>query len=390
MKRNLLIILLLISMLLISCDDDLDVNVFDNNEGVIFSPLTEDHITMVKRDIYLEKENKQFNTLTDTFSVKGEGKFYYPVLVDGLDDEFFKSLDTYDCDVLFKGRVGAKLASVKEKINEFDFKIDDVVKDRALTIYEIKVHKFSEDMKGTAPDIAVFIPPSYEENIYTYGFNGFTRKDEKLVYHFSVPRKSFLIQTKYYIITDKDLKEGFDIKTYENGALLKETNDADYEVIKFETTLYQLIKNLYKESIIEGREPLYHREDDLFTILDSTMNAFDEKNPSKNGMNNLMDLIHNDLYKKRIIYLEFDVNEKKSDFSVKRKIVPSSNHYRKSGKRNFLKEYVIFNSYPNSTVHIKGDFVLKAIYEGLEELEIESDFLLKKDVDYRIDFEEKH
>ncbi len=391
-KNQLIIILLLImSVLLISCDgDNLDTITFDDNKGIIFSPLTEDNIEIVKRDIYLEKENKRVNTVTDTFNVEGVGTFYYPILIDGMDDEFLKSLDNYDCNVLFKGRVGTKLAFVKAKINEFDFKKDNMVKDRTLNVYEIKVNKFSEEMKGTAPHIAVFIPNEYEENVYSYGFNGFTREGEKLIYHFSVPSKSWIKKNTYYIITDKELKDDLKIKTYETGELLKETKDADYEVIKTEMTLYQLIKNLYEKSIIEGREPLYDSEDDLFTILDSTMNAFDEKNPSANGMNNLMDLIHNDLYKKRIIYLEFDVNEKQSDFSVKRNIAPSSNHYRKSGKRNFLKEYVIFNSYPNSTVHIKGDFDIKAIYEGLEKLEIKSDIMLKKDVDYRIDFEEIH
>ncbi len=382
------IALLMISIVFVSCDKETIENMkYDNNIGIIFSPISDNDIEITNRNIYIEKTKGRYHTVTDIFDIRGTESFYYPVLIDGLDDDFLSTIDDYNGKLLFTGKVSHSLENVKNTITSFDFSEDNIPKDRPLTVYEIKLNKTSEEMKGENSNIAVFIPIEYENNVYTYGFNGFDREDEHLVYFFSVPRSTSIIESKFYIIFDKEFTGDFDIKSYETGALENETDDLDYQLIKNETTLYTLMNELYKNSIIEGREITSYLDKYIFNILDGSMNAFDEKNPSKNFMNNLTDLIINDLYKRRIVYLKFDIDNNEDTFKITRNIYPSDNHYRKNSFKNNLKEYYIISTTENAQVHIKDDFDIKGIFEGDSKINIEDNkFKLKKDVNYRIDF----
>ncbi len=368
---------------------------FDSNNGAIAPLLPEsDSAKIAKRTITIKDGKENYDLLIDTFEIETGGTFYYPFIPHDLSESNLPVSNDIPFEIMVGTPTDNDIALIKSSIADYDFKPLTIDADKKITRFEFINKVGAEKLAGAAPSMSVTLDNQYRNQLFTYNFEGATFNDEQMIFSSFIENYNLETPRHAMLIFEDEYPDDFHIKGFANGALDNPIEGIDVEVQKSQESVYELLVKLYDLAKPYQKTFLDDADDyKKLQLLRTTLAAFHEKRETDRWTNRLDDLLGMDIVASRIFYLKFELADHVK-LTLKRPLLPSSNHYRHGSENNDLNEYYLLSSdYPtdfkiDKNVQVVAAFSPETAFKDAAD-EAKTAFELPANKDFRLIFKVK-
>ncbi len=336
---------------------------FDSNNGVIAPLLPEsDSAKIARRTLTIEDGEENYDMLIDTFEIETGGTFYYPFIPHDLSEKNLPISNGIPFEIMVGTPTDNDIALIKSSIANYDFKPLAIDADKKVTCFEFINKVGAEELEGAAPSMSVTLDKQYRNQLFTYEFEGATFNDEQIIFSSFIENYNLEASKHAMLVFEDKYPDDFHIKGFTNGALDNPIEGIDVEVQNSQESVYELLVKLY-DSAKPYEKTFLDDADDYkkLRLLRTALAAFHEEREANRWNNRLDDLLANDIVASRIFYLKFELTDH-AKLTLKRPLLPSSNHYRHGSENNNLNEYYLLSSDYPTDFKIDRDIQIAAAF----------------------------
>ncbi len=351
---------------------------FDSNNGVIAPLLPEsDSAKIARRTLTIEDGEENYDMLIDTFEIETGGTFYYPFIPHDLSEKNLPISNGIPFEIMVGTPTDNDIALIKSTIANYNFKPLAIDADKKITCFEFINKVGAEKLEGAAPSMSVTLDKQFRNQLFTYDFEGATFNDEQIIFSSFIENNNLEASKHTMLIFEDKYPDDFHIKGFTNGAL---DNPIDELLVR----LYDLAKP-YEKTFLDDADDYKKLQ-----LLRTALAAFHEEREANRWNNRLDDLLANDIVASRIFYLKFELTDH-AKLTLKRPLLPSSNHYRHGSENNNLNEYYLLSSdYPTDfkiyrDIQIAAAFSPETTFKNAAD-EAKTTFEIPANQDFRLIF----